>query len=440
MGGAGLRLLALALLLAAQTLYPLASSSQVVVVNPLDKPIQVEVNGVIHVIEPGGRLGISQGSRVCVLDTVIYTGPGSRLAFDSWLSGRKTEPGGRCIVVVEGEYRPFYRVEYLVQVDLGFMAEGIWAREGGVVTYTAPREVELDGVLYRFSRWVDAVDPDNLTLAIPVYGPVRVEAVYEKLVEVEIHGPSGSTRDWVKPGEWSLVPIDPVIDEGDSRLVLASVESLGGEAKLLGSYLAVKPGGRMAVWLNYTRYYRVVVESPLGERVDWAREGSLYSIKVDSVVQVGSDRRLVFQWMEVNGARVGYPSYTVVVEGPVRVSVVYAEEVLVAVRSPLGMQEHWRRAGDRLVVYQPPVLPGVVYERVLAYYLVNGSARLPGEGGVLALAVGGPTDVVPVYVERVAWRNLAALAMVIASALIIYYVVVYTLYRQKPRRPGEPRL
>ena len=59
---------------------------------------------------------------------------------------------------------------------------------------------------------------------------------------------------------------------------------------------------------------------------------------------------------------------------------------------------------------------------------------------MLALAVGGPTDVVPVYVERVAWRNLAALAMVIASALIIYYVVVYTLYRQKPRRPGEPRL
>ncbi|MEB3861307.1 MAG: hypothetical protein GSR84_03710 [Desulfurococcales archaeon] len=438
--GQRVRLPALMLILVLQAIYPLAHSAQAIVANPLDQPLRVEVNGAPYVIEPGGRLGVSPGSRVCISDEAIYTGPGSRLAFDSWLKGGEVESASKCIVVGEGEYKPLYRVEYLVQVDLGFMAEGLWAAEGGVVTYTAPREVEADGVLYRFSRWVNAVDPDNLTLVIPVYGPVKVKAVYEELVEVVIHGPGGSSREWVRPGEWSLIPVDPVVEEGDSRLVLTGVEPLGGEARLLGGYLAVKPSGRMVVWLNYTRYYRVAVESPLGERVEWAREGSLYTIKVDPVAMVGSDRRLVFQWMEVNGERVGYPSYTILVEGPVRAMVGYAEEVLVTVRSPLGEQEHWRRAGDRLVVYQPPVLPGVVYERVLAYYLVNGSAREPGSGGVLVLTVGGPTDVVPVYVERIAWRNLAAMTMVIASALIIYYVIVYTVYRQKPRSVEEPRL
>lgn len=110
-----------------------------------------------------------------------------------------------------GGYEPYYAQEYLVQVDLGFMAEGLWARRGEVVTYTAPREVVLGDVMYRFMRWRSAVDPDNLTLAIPVYGPVRVEAVYEKLVRVTLVGPQGELEEWARPGEWSLIPVEPMI-------------------------------------------------------------------------------------------------------------------------------------------------------------------------------------------------------------------------------------
>lgn len=156
---------------------------------------------------------------------------------------------------------------------------------------------------------------------------------------------------------------------------------------------------------------------------------------------MGPDRRLVFREMSVNGTPVEYPAYTLEVDGPVRAEADYIEEVLVRVVSPLGVQEHWRRVGDRLAVYQPPVLPGVVFERVLDHYLVGGVPREPESGGVLVITVQGPTEAVPVYVERLAWRNLAALAMVVGSGLIIYYVLVTAVYRQK--RPGvveEPRL
>ncbi|MEM1890358.1 MAG: hypothetical protein QXN04_09480 [Pyrobaculum sp.] len=105
-----------------------------------------------------------------------------------------------------------------------------------------------------------------------------------------------------------------------------------------------RPGRVYAV--NYTVYYRLFVETPLGVNETWAERGSLFRYGGADVV-LG------------NGTRVVVEPAAVAVAGPARVRPNYTVYYLVRVASPQGVGEEWIPRGS---VYRPaapdPWLPG----------------------------------------------------------------------------------
>ena len=105
-----------------------------------------------------------------------------------------------------------------------------------------------------------------------------------------------------------------------------------GTAYLNGTRVAVRVTRDVAITPNYTIYYRVVVETPLGVNGTWARRGSVYRYG-------GAD--VVFN----NGTRVVVHPAEVLVDKPVVIAPNYTVYYNVSVYTPLGSFWRWAERG-----------------------------------------------------------------------------------------------
>ncbi|AFA40174.1 hypothetical protein Pogu_2147 [Pyrobaculum oguniense TE7] len=179
-----------------------------------------------------------------------------------------------------------------------------------------------------------------------------------------------------------------LVGDRGSRLVYRPDDVLLGNGTLLrGVPLEVafdRPGRVYAA--NYSVYYRVVVETPLGASEAWAERGSLYRYP-------GADADLG------NGTRVVVYPAEVAVERPAVLRPGYAVYYLASLHYPWGSNHTWVQKG---AVFKPaapdPWLPGNGTK--FAGLLVNGT---PPRG----YYVDRPTALYFTYREKYYWASVA---------------------------------
>ena len=192
--------------------------------------------------------------------------------------------------------------------------------------------------------------------------------------------------------------------------------------------------GPLNITVHYRVEYRILVVTPAGTSERWAAPGSRVTIEAPQVYEVNSTARLVFAgWLGLNATT---PRVTVTVKGPAVYKAVYDREYLVSFTSPLGSWERWAREGSIVPIVQPERLPGIVYDRVLAYYIVNGDVVRPTRGGILLLRVDGPATVTAVYVVSPNVVHLALLAGFILSVAALY--LAFQAFQAERRRAAQP--
>ncbi|MGC8584482.1 MAG: hypothetical protein ACP5MH_12265, partial [Thermoproteus sp.] len=160
-----------------------------------------------------------------------------------------------------------------------------------------------------------------------------------------------------------------------------AVFDLGNGTRIAVSPLSLSVDGPISAAANYTVYYLVVLETPLGANETWAARGSRYSYAPPPVLYLD------------NGTALSGPNGTCsfVVEGPRTCAVRYAERLYrISVRTPLGANETWLPEGH--VLSFPPVVD-----------LGNGT-RLVGPEPP-SVVVEGPADVAVSY-SRQYWVSI----------------------------------
>ncbi|ABP51021.1 hypothetical protein [Pyrobaculum arsenaticum] len=136
--------------------------------------------------------------------------------------------------------------------------------------------------------------------------------------------------------------------------------------------------------VNYTKLYRVVVETPLGRNETFLPPGTPVRISGDYVLP--------------NGTRIALRPYSIPVERPLRVKANYTVYYLVRVVSPHGAVERWAERGSPYLPSAPdPWEPGNGTR--LAGLLINGTPAA-------AVAVDRPLTLVLSYAERYYWISV----------------------------------
>ncbi len=436
-----------ALLLAAITLTVTlnavgAAAEQAYVANTIGEPIWVVlVPGSLHLLLPGERLAVTPPAAACVAQEslVVYLSVGERLVARAWLRDWTLVNGsGRCVEISgPGVYTPLYVREALLTVESdppGLVSYQLWAEEGRQVNVSVPEVIELEEARYAFAGWRGAPLPPRANVSIPLVTPTTLTAIYDVAYRVRVTlEPVGAVvfDGFLDAGAVFLPRLDPIIyQDNDTRLVLASVTVNGAPLEAAGQQSrSLRVTGPLDVRAYYRVEYRILVVTPAGTSEMWAPPGGRVALEAPQVYEGNSTARLVFTgWLGVNATT---PTATVTVTGPAVYKAVYEREYLVSFTSPLGSWERWAREGSIVPIVQPERLPGIVYDRVLAYYIVNGGVVQPTRGGVLLLKVDGPATVTAVYVVSPNIVHLALLAGFILSVAALY--LAFQVYQAERR-------
>ncbi len=420
-----------------------AAAASVTVVNSLGISLPVEVDGAPSILREGASV-LPAGSTLCIVDDVIYTGPGRRLVFEGWIVNGILEPS-RCVELEPGSVaEPSYAEEFLVRVvsePEGVYEAYAWGRRGSLVEFTVPLEIEGDEARYRLAGVSGDAELRGDRLVVPVYSSievrVRYHAEYRVTVLLSLYGLE-DRHYWLPAFRESLVIIPSVVDvEEGVRLVLQGVTGVNADARILqgsNGLVAVRPVAPGALVVpSYVKLYRVTYETLEGVRTVWVPEGGEVTINASpaSDGQLGV-RKVFVAWKgDVESTN---PVLNLVVEKPIHVRAEYRTLYRVTVESVLGVDEYWVEEGGSLTIFQPPELPGLILGRRLTYYLVNGEPMEPRSGGLLILTgIREPVQVVAVYEPVVLWRNVAVLGGLVVLAVALYAVYDYWATRRAAR-------
>ncbi|MEB3806277.1 MAG: hypothetical protein GSR73_02020, partial [Desulfurococcales archaeon] len=123
------------------------------------------------------------------------------------------------------------------------------------------------------------------------------------------------------------------------------------------------------------------------------------------------------------------------VDKPVKLVAVYRAKYKVTVNSPLGKEEYWVAKGEELPLVLPARLPGVVYDRVLKYYIINAEKIPAPKEGLMLVKVDKPLMITAVYVVKSNWLHLFILLGFILAVISLY--IVFSVGREEDKTSGE---
>ncbi len=433
----------------ASTLNTNAQVYDVRIINSIDLPINVIVNGSIIVIKPKTSISRSPGALLCIANQTITLENSIRIVFAGWLVNGILN-SNKCINTEPGFIlEPYYQYEYLITVHSvpeGLYIHQEWVKRG-TIKITVPKNIELPGarytLIYTDAGIIKNGQNNSATLELSVSSPLIVKLYYKPEYHVTIRLDAYNLDNidlWINDGFLSVVSIPPEIYINDrEKLVLSGITSAGADVKLLTplgtiEILPRQPGAQ--IFPIYSKYYLVRYETAAGVTEKWVREGD--QLTIDSMsqrIQETGDRRLVFERWEGDIVSLN-PIVTIVVDKPLDIRAVYRIEWHVTVDSLIGSREYWVPDGGTQVIYVPPELPGVLIGRQLTFYLVNGQRVDPGPGGFLKLGpVTEPVQVVAIYKSVILWNNIAVLAGLLIGVVLIY--IAYDLYTARQRSEDD---
>jgi hypothetical protein len=334
---------------------------------------------------------------------------------------------------------------YPVTIYTPFNTTTTWYIQGSTVTITAPSVVEQGGARY--------INPEadicpTLPCTITVNGPINVTITYQKQYLLTVTTPLGTDEYWVNADTPFIVNASPLVNFGNgTRLVNPTVN---------GSPLpyTVEVDEPMTIVVQYTKQYLVAINAPLNYTEVWVDEGSAITVNERGVIDLNNGTRLVrpealghplpytvtangpmnitvtytkqyfvsftaydnetSRWFDAgaeilltapeatlpNGTRLVKPEAlglslpaTVVVDGPMNVTVEYAKQYLVVVSSIFGVREYWVDAGSSFAIpLGSEALNGIEF---IPYAVIANGARTNG-----TVAVDKPINVTVAYVAK----------------------------------------
>ena len=420
------------LLLATLIIMPLVASAgdarEASVINPLPVGLELLVKYNTVVIPPRGAYSSPVPATVCVPygSLQVYTGEGVLKVFSGWLVDNVYSGNDTCIRV-DGEsvVEPLYRTLYRVVVNSnppGVYYNSIWVEPYRVYEVTVPSVVEGEEARYVFKGWGLQELPPSTRITIPVIAPTTLTVLYDVEYRVRVYDAAGDVSRILYVASGKVLDLRRVLE--------ARIEYVGTGARDVLSKILVNgvelPRGTYTIAVNepldivpvYTREYLVKVESPVEVKSIWAPEGANITVSVPGEVKVNETVKLVFTGWEGVGAEA--PTVVLRVTGPLTIKALYHKVFKVTINSPLGVDEVWAAEGETLPLVLPTRLPGVVYDRVLKYYIAGERIIPVPREGVALLKVDQPLRVTAVYTVRANWYHLAVITGFVLALLAIY--------------------
>ncbi|MCS7110219.1 MAG: matrixin family metalloprotease [Candidatus Caldarchaeum sp.] len=307
----------------------------------------------------GGIVGwFRKGSELFVrTDKTVDFGNNTRLVFRGWSDGY--EENFRKIVVdtplaVEASYVRQHRVWVESLFDV-FEGDG-WFDEGSIAElFVRTSLVETGGNMrYRLKavNSSEGIHDVSKTLRVSVKGPVWLKAEWDvefRVVVKASHGREILLDSWIPyDSELSVEVQKEIYWNNGTKAVFERWTADAGNSTTL--YLKVY--GPLLITARYRVYYYldVVSDHRLPLKSGWMEKGSVVSLDLEAVEEVGEGRRVRFVgWRNLEG---GNFSMT----GPLTLVADWVEEARILVERPGGVDESWVRVGEVIQVEAEPVV------------------------------------------------------------------------------------
>lgn len=203
-----------------------------------------------------------------------------------------------------------YKREYWVEISSPPNKTSGWFPAGSVITVAAPPVVDFDNGTRLVEPRAGGRQPP---MSIAVDRPLEIVITYKRQHHLSVKSPVNSTETWVDEGATVYISSPQVVDLGNgTRLVKLTA---GGRPVPL----ALTVTSPIAMEVEYTRRYRVVVKDINTTRELWIDAGASYAPNAASRVANGVSLSPVA--MEINGAV--KPLGPVAIERPTEIRVIY---------------------------------------------------------------------------------------------------------------------
>ncbi len=441
--------LAIALVVIQVILYTgsqLAVSAQgyVVLENPLDVPITFTVDSATVVLAPHAKINVEHGSTICIGDGYleVHLSVGAKKVFHGWIADNVYVSSGKCVeagnyTVVKPLFKNYYRIVVASKPPGAFYYSN-WSEENSIIHVEVPRVIDNGSVRYVFTGWSDSSLPNRNEIEIPVVSPMTITANYKVLYKVRLLGLNNSLlrESYVAMGsQLNLLQLyysqSIVAVNGTVRYRLAGF--IVNNATYQGKNSVVTVNQPLVVEPVYVKEYYVEIVTPVENRTFWVPEGYNLTVNIPSEIKVNDTVKLEFTgWKNM---KIDTTKFVLHVDKPVKLVAVYRAKYKVTVNSPLGKEEYWVAKGEELPLVLPARLPGVVYDRVLKYYIINAEKIPAPKEGLMLVKVDKPLMITAVYVVKSNWLHLLILLGFILAVVSLY--IVFSMGREEGETSGE---
>lgn len=425
MGKGNMRRISLCITLLASLIMILASTPVRcdIVTLTISTPINIfiEIDGAKHY---GRSFSVPIGSRVRILSDIVYEAMDIRYRFSFWLKNTAVLTNESCITVSDGgvQYIAVYEKEYLVRITSEplLLAESFWVKEGSRLSYTAPKEIKLDEVVYRFSMWSgEIISTNNSTIETIVTRPVTFKALYIPCYPLYI----GDRLVGYFQSGYTYYHQEDIEEHDGVKRVLENLIVIGGTAiKISSGLFAITIRERVNAIPAYTTFYKVTIEMPYGTSSVWVEEGTSYTLTAPQTITIEDVMYTFVKWEGDIAATT--PTCTVQVNEPIHAKAVYKKMYKVTVISPTGEKVRWAEEGKALLIYETPEFNRIITSRVLRGFLVDGVMHELIAPGVLKLDdVRGPVTAIAIYEDQIVWINIAIITFFLTIIVVAYFLL-----------------
>ena len=399
----------------------------VVVENPYDFLLEIEVDGVRRLIPPHFKARISYGKYITVISNIVYVSYDTRYIFYGWY-------------VNDSLRIPVFKEEVLINVYASLNAGKKkillytrWVPSGVPVTIHAPSRIEESkDIIHVFRRWKIGFNPLSTNNTIVVTKPTIVEAVYDTYLKVTIYIKpfNRKTTLWVKYGS-NLIKIFNTTEKANGRTYrFKNLYAIGEYSKYSTppNILFIKVYSPVKVIVEYVPEFKVYIKLPSGIiRKIVGLYDEITIPEIEREVTFDNVRYVFRYWLIQSETGIEYVkslNLRYIVTSDVNITAIYDVEYKVTISSPLGIQSSWVKANSEFYVYQPVKLPATFFTyRVLESYVVDGRVLKAPSTGVVRIVVDKPTTIIAVYKYVIDWLHIGLL---VASIFLI--VLGYLLY------------